>query len=1094
MPGNKPSFGPRPRKSELAFGRSRQKYRSARAFFISILIISCLTIGSLLLRRDSLSWSEVSLKQRGEELSGLGAGRRLGQDLECRNVHHAKDQCAYVRANCPDEEAGLISYLSLYYCRLSHAKPVAFIIMLLWLGLLFSTIGIAASDFFCINLSTIATILGMTESMAGVTFLAFGNGSPDVFSTFAAMSTHSGSLAIGELIGAAGFITAVVAGSMALVRPFRVSRRSFVRDVGFFIVAASFSMVFLADGSLHLWECGVMVGFYVFYVASVMLSHWWIARRRRRRERISAARSSFAVPGHGLEEIHEEPEAEEEEEDTRSAERRSLLPPGSRGSTDDFGALERGNTPPSQPSFEEEDEDVQDRWLAELNNNMRLNRPPRGPRRNTITPIRPSLFGALEFRTVLSSLNRSRNFPASPMNFRRFSDASDEESENAGYGATLTVPGQVQSAVEPDTTRNRLSHVEDSPNRRRSASTNTATNTQADVPRIEIHRNSSVPGIGIHSPSPPHQWQGQVSETGDSTVESAQPSSPAVPPSPVISISPPPSERHIRIETPRRSRDRTPRETTASPEHLHPSHHDPFASFQRRHHSPPSSPESGDISPRTSPKGSQPPSLRLDIPDGKPSSQGSSPTSPFPPFCEHAVSPRSVSRTRSIRASSIQLPPPSLSPECAFQSYDFDMGEEEEEEKPLSWWPYKYLPPPEVFASTLFPTLYAWGEKSLWEKVLGIIAAPSLFVLAITLPIVEADREDDGDAQIQCERRSTSVPAHAPSVFIERRSIAMQPDESPTLNGADGERSTLQDNPQSDPSPRADQGKKDSKAAALQNIERMTYHPKSPVPPESPPAPSPVEQEPPSSIKQWNRWLISIQVFTAPLFLVSVVWANAASEPLNPRSLIQPILWTLLASLIALALLYIFTSAHKAPRWRYALCFVGFAVSIAWISTIANEVVGVLKAFGVILNISDAILGLTVFAVGNSLGDLVADITVARLGYPVMALSACFGGPMLNILLGIGLSGLYMTIQAGRHRHEKHPHRPVKYKPYQIEVSNTLLISAVSLLVTLVGLLVIVPLNKWRLDRRIGWGLIALWCASTIGNVVVEIVGQAHSH
>ena len=37
------------------------------------------------------------------------------------------------------------------------------------------------------------------------TFLAFGNGSPDVFSTFAAMGSNSGSMAVGELIGAAGF-------------------------------------------------------------------------------------------------------------------------------------------------------------------------------------------------------------------------------------------------------------------------------------------------------------------------------------------------------------------------------------------------------------------------------------------------------------------------------------------------------------------------------------------------------------------------------------------------------------------------------------------------------------------------------------------------------------------------------------------------------------------------------------------------------------------------------------------------------------------------------------------------------------------------
>src|SRR5204862_3977016 len=119
-------------------------------------------------------------------------------------------QCDFVRENCADHEIGLFSYLRLYYCNLRNAKPLAFIIMVVWLSLLFSTIGIAASDFLCINLSTISSILGMSESLTGVTFLAFGNGSPDVFSTFAAMSLNSGNLAKGELVGAAAFITAVV--------------------------------------------------------------------------------------------------------------------------------------------------------------------------------------------------------------------------------------------------------------------------------------------------------------------------------------------------------------------------------------------------------------------------------------------------------------------------------------------------------------------------------------------------------------------------------------------------------------------------------------------------------------------------------------------------------------------------------------------------------------------------------------------------------------------------------------------------------------------------------------------------------------------
>lgn len=104
------------------------------------------------------------------------------------------------------------------------------------------------------------------------------------------------------------------------------------------------------------------------------------------------------------------------------------------------------------------------------------------------------------------------------------------------------------------------------------------------------------------------------------------------------------------------------------------------------------------------------------------------------------------------------------------------------------------------------------------------------------------------------------------------------------------------------------------------------------------------------------------------------------------KVLIKMIMYTLLGSLVLLGTLLLFTSEDRRPKHHYFLCFLGFIISIAWIATIAGEVVGVLKTFGVVLGISEALLGLTIFAAGNSVGDLVADITVARLGYPVMAL------------------------------------------------------------------------------------------------------------
>lgn len=96
---------------------------------------------------------------------------------------------------------------------------------------------------------------------------------------------------------------------------------------------------------------------------------------------------------------------------------------------------------------------------------------------------------------------------------------------------------------------------------------------------------------------------------------------------------------------------------------------------------------------------------------------------------------------------------------------------------------------------------------------------------------------------------------------------------------------------------------------------------------------------------------------------------------------------------------------------------------------------------------------------------------------------------MLNILLGIGLGGTYMTIKAAKLEHKEHPGEPIHYGSYHIDVTGTLFISAVTVLVTLLVLLIIVPSNNWMMTRKIGLSLIALWTVGTIANVIVEITG-----
>lgn len=202
-------------------------------------------------------------------------------DYECQDIHQIPraDQCAFIENYCGDYKIGLINYVSLYYCHGGHILKI--ISYTLTLMILFTTLGITASDFLCPNLDTISKFFKMSESLAGVTLLALGNGSPDVFSTLEAMKIGSANLAIGELCGAALFITGVVVGSMSIVRPFKVVRKPFIRDILFLIFALSITILFLSDGKITIWEALIMLLLYVVYVLFVV-SWDWIATKKRR--------------------------------------------------------------------------------------------------------------------------------------------------------------------------------------------------------------------------------------------------------------------------------------------------------------------------------------------------------------------------------------------------------------------------------------------------------------------------------------------------------------------------------------------------------------------------------------------------------------------------------------------------------------------------------------------------------------------------------------------------------------------------------------------------------------------------------------------
>lgn len=107
------------------------------------------------------------------------------------------------------------------------------------------------------------------------------------------MRTNSGGLAIGELLGAATFVTSCVVGSMCIIKPFRVIPAPFVRDVGFFMVAVMVLMAVLWDSKIEAWEAATLIVLYAVYVSVVVIGSMVEKRRERKRRHETLLRDEF---------------------------------------------------------------------------------------------------------------------------------------------------------------------------------------------------------------------------------------------------------------------------------------------------------------------------------------------------------------------------------------------------------------------------------------------------------------------------------------------------------------------------------------------------------------------------------------------------------------------------------------------------------------------------------------------------------------------------------------------------------------------------------------------------------------------------------
>ena len=164
---------------------------------------------------------------------------------------------------------------------------------------------------------------------------------------------------------------------------------------------------------------------------------------------------------------------------------------------------------------------------------------------------------------------------------------------------------------------------------------------------------------------------------------------------------------------------------------------------------------------------------------------------------------------------------------------------------------------------------------------------------------------------------------------------------------------------------------------------------------------------PPCENYAFNKYFFSLIPLCAPLF---ILFTTSYFYLLYELYIL--IGYLVIGSLIGVGLFFN-SFDNKVPKFVIMLCTIAFIMSIFWIWFTSSFLVDVLTSFGILFGIPKAVLGMTMLVLGNSIPDMTLDIILAKNGFGEMAISGVIGGPLFNIIVGLGIIFIRLNLTTG---------------------------------------------------------------------------------
>lgn len=184
-----------------------------------------------------------------------------------------EQKCAQLSQICGEDQE-FFNFFKLYFCQFKGSNILVVLLFVLLLIIIFKFICDVIEEYVAPGIVYICEFLKMSESLAGVTLIAFANGAGDILTAIVASDSKEGiSYNIGALYGAGLFVITLIVALTILISPseIQLSKDIIWRDIGLYILSTLYILGLALYGKINWWSSVILLCLYVVLVLIVIV-------------------------------------------------------------------------------------------------------------------------------------------------------------------------------------------------------------------------------------------------------------------------------------------------------------------------------------------------------------------------------------------------------------------------------------------------------------------------------------------------------------------------------------------------------------------------------------------------------------------------------------------------------------------------------------------------------------------------------------------------------------------------------------------------------------------------------------------------------